>query len=112
MSNATTTGICHFHKEDSMDKYAGKKAVVTGGTIGIGLAAVKALLKGEADVLLTGRRAEPRCGAAHARAAGARRAIRHGEPGRHRCTGCARPRKVLRAAPDNAAQRAHPRRGV
>lgn len=38
-----------------MDKYAGKKAVVTGGTIGIGLATVKTLLEGGAEVLLTGR---------------------------------------------------------
>jgi NAD(P)-dependent dehydrogenase (short-subunit alcohol dehydrogenase family) len=38
-----------------MDTYAGKKAVVTGGTAGIGLATVKALLAGGAEVLLTGR---------------------------------------------------------
>jgi NAD(P)-dependent dehydrogenase (short-subunit alcohol dehydrogenase family) len=38
-----------------MDKYAGKKAVITGGTIGIGLATAKALLEGGAEVLLTGR---------------------------------------------------------
>jgi NAD(P)-dependent dehydrogenase (short-subunit alcohol dehydrogenase family) len=38
-----------------MGKYAGKKAVVTGGTHGMGLAIVKALLEGEAEVLLTGR---------------------------------------------------------
>jgi NAD(P)-dependent dehydrogenase (short-subunit alcohol dehydrogenase family) len=38
-----------------MTKYAGKKAVVVGGTIGMGLATVKALLEGGADVLLTGR---------------------------------------------------------
>jgi NAD(P)-dependent dehydrogenase (short-subunit alcohol dehydrogenase family) len=38
-----------------MDKYAGKKAVVTGGTHGMGLAIVKALLEGGAEVLLTGR---------------------------------------------------------
>jgi NAD(P)-dependent dehydrogenase (short-subunit alcohol dehydrogenase family) len=42
-------------KEDCMGKYAGKKAVVTGGTHGMGLAIVKALLEGEAEVLLTGR---------------------------------------------------------
>ncbi|KAB2340796.1 SDR family oxidoreductase [Actinomadura rudentiformis] len=36
-------------------KYAGKKAVVTGGTHGIGLAVVRALLDGGAEVLLTGR---------------------------------------------------------
>ncbi|MCK2245176.1 MULTISPECIES: SDR family oxidoreductase [unclassified Crossiella] len=35
--------------------YAGKKAVVTGGTHGIGLAVVKALLDGGAEVVLTGR---------------------------------------------------------
>jgi NAD(P)-dependent dehydrogenase (short-subunit alcohol dehydrogenase family) len=38
-----------------MGNYAGKKAVVTGGTIGIGLATVRALLEGGAEVLLTGR---------------------------------------------------------
>ena len=36
-------------------KYAGKKAVVIGGTHGMGLATVKALLEGGAEVLLTGR---------------------------------------------------------
>jgi NAD(P)-dependent dehydrogenase (short-subunit alcohol dehydrogenase family) len=38
-----------------MGRFAGKKAVVTGGTIGMGLATVKALLEGGAEVLLTGR---------------------------------------------------------
>ncbi|MGH2585127.1 MAG: SDR family oxidoreductase [Dehalococcoidia bacterium] len=38
-----------------MDRYAGKKAVVTGGTHGMGLATVKALLDGGTEVLLTGR---------------------------------------------------------
>ncbi|WP_437627720.1 SDR family oxidoreductase [Sorangium sp. So ce321] len=38
-----------------MKRYAGKKAVVTGGTHGMGLATVKALLDGGAEVLLTGR---------------------------------------------------------
>jgi NAD(P)-dependent dehydrogenase (short-subunit alcohol dehydrogenase family) len=38
-----------------MDKYTGKKAVVTGGTHGMGLATVKALLTGGVEVLLTGR---------------------------------------------------------
>ena len=38
-----------------MSKYAGKKAVVTGGTAGIGLATVKALLEEGVEVLLTGR---------------------------------------------------------
>jgi NAD(P)-dependent dehydrogenase (short-subunit alcohol dehydrogenase family) len=42
-------------KENSMGKYAGKKAVVTGGTHGMGLAVVKALIEGGAEVLLTGR---------------------------------------------------------
>ncbi|MFJ4819624.1 SDR family NAD(P)-dependent oxidoreductase [Streptomyces sp. NPDC088801] len=37
-----------------MKKYAGKKAVVTGGTHGIGMAVVKKLLEGGAEVLLTG----------------------------------------------------------
>lgn len=36
-------------------RYAGKKAVVTGGTHGIGLTTVKALLDGGAEVILTGR---------------------------------------------------------
>jgi NAD(P)-dependent dehydrogenase (short-subunit alcohol dehydrogenase family) len=38
-----------------MNKYAGKKAVVTGGTAGVGLATVQALLEGGAEVLVTGR---------------------------------------------------------
>ncbi|QYR21058.1 SDR family oxidoreductase [Paenibacillus sp. sptzw28] len=38
-----------------MNKYAGKKAVVTGGTHGMGLAIVKALLEGGAEVVFTGR---------------------------------------------------------
>ena len=38
-----------------MTKYAGKKAVVIGGTMGMGLATVRALLEGGAEVLLTGR---------------------------------------------------------
>ncbi|MFH8619108.1 SDR family oxidoreductase [Streptomyces sp. NPDC017979] len=37
------------------DQYAGKKAVVTGGTHGMGLAIVKALVAGGAEVVLTGR---------------------------------------------------------
>ena len=42
-------------REDSIGRYAGKKAVVTGGTHGMGLAMVTALLEGGAEVLLTGR---------------------------------------------------------
>ncbi|NTX15026.1 SDR family oxidoreductase [Myxococcus sp. CA056] len=38
-----------------MGRYSGKNAVVTGGTAGIGLATVKALLAEGAEVLLTGR---------------------------------------------------------
>lgn len=38
-----------------MSKYLGKKAVIIGGTIGIGLETVKLLLDGGAEVLLTGR---------------------------------------------------------
>lgn len=38
-----------------LDKYSDTKAVVIGGTIGIGLATVKALLDGGAEVVLTGR---------------------------------------------------------
>ena len=38
-----------------MSRYAGKKAVVIGGTHGMGLATVKALLDEGAEVLLTGR---------------------------------------------------------
>ena len=38
-----------------MGRYTGKKAVVTGGTHGMGLATVKALLDEGAEVLLTGR---------------------------------------------------------
>ncbi|MFI6865860.1 SDR family NAD(P)-dependent oxidoreductase [Nocardia sp. NPDC050406] len=37
------------------NKLAGKKAVVTGGTHGMGLAIVRALLDGGAEVVLTGR---------------------------------------------------------
>ncbi|WP_433247103.1 SDR family oxidoreductase [Streptosporangium sp. CA-135522] len=38
-----------------MGKYAGKKAVIIGGTIGMGLAIAKRLVEGGAEVLLTGR---------------------------------------------------------
>lgn len=38
-----------------MPKYTNKKAIVIGGTIGMGLATVKMLLAGGAEVLLTGR---------------------------------------------------------
>lgn len=37
------------------DIYGGKKAVITGGTIGMGLATAQALLAGGAEVLVTGR---------------------------------------------------------
>ena len=43
------------HKEVFMGRYTGKKAVVIGGTLGMGLATVKALLEEGAEVLLTGR---------------------------------------------------------
>ncbi|WP_410663941.1 SDR family oxidoreductase [Amycolatopsis sp. lyj-84] len=38
-----------------MNKYSGRKAVIAGGTHGMGLAVVKALLDGGAEVVLTGR---------------------------------------------------------
>ncbi|GAA2683159.1 MULTISPECIES: SDR family oxidoreductase [Actinosynnema] len=38
-----------------MSRFEGKKAVVSGGTHGMGLAVVKALVEGGAEVLLTGR---------------------------------------------------------
>ncbi|WP_405810150.1 SDR family oxidoreductase [Streptomyces sp. NBC_00210] len=38
-----------------MSKYAGKKAVITGGTIGMGFATAKALVEGGGEVLVTGR---------------------------------------------------------
>lgn len=38
-----------------MKTYQGKKAVITGGTIGMGLATAQELLEGGAEVLLTGR---------------------------------------------------------
>lgn len=38
--------------------YTGKKAVITGGTIGMGLATAQALLDGGAEVLVTGRNPE------------------------------------------------------
>src|SRR5688572_26582373 len=41
--------------EHSMLKFAGKKAVISGGTHGMGLATARALLDGGAEVLLTGR---------------------------------------------------------
>ena len=40
-----------------MKKYIGKKAVITGGTHGIGLATAKALLEEDAEVIITGRNA-------------------------------------------------------
>lgn len=63
-----------------MSRYAGKKAVVTGGTHGMGLAIAKALLEGGAEVLLTGRN-EKNLDAARAWIAGAGRAIRRVERG-------------------------------
>lgn len=39
-----------------MDAYAGRKAVITGGTIGMGLATARALLDGGAEVVVTGHR--------------------------------------------------------
>jgi NAD(P)-dependent dehydrogenase (short-subunit alcohol dehydrogenase family) len=41
-----------------MTRYAGKKAVVTGGSHGMGLAIAKALVDGGAQVLVTGRKEE------------------------------------------------------
>ena len=41
-----------------MERFAGKKAVVTGGTHGIGLATARALAEGGAEVLVTGRSEE------------------------------------------------------
>ncbi|MFS0555951.1 SDR family oxidoreductase [Brevibacillus sp. 179-C9.3 HS] len=38
-----------------MNNYAGKKAVITGGTHGMGLAVAKALIAGGAEVIVTGR---------------------------------------------------------
>src|SRR5271167_3247202 len=38
-----------------MDRFKGKTAVITGGTIGMGLATAKMLLDGGARVLVTGR---------------------------------------------------------
>ncbi|WP_405431073.1 SDR family NAD(P)-dependent oxidoreductase [Micromonospora sp. NBC_00617] len=38
-----------------MSSYTGKKAVITGGTIGMGLATAKALVDGGGEVLVTGR---------------------------------------------------------
>lgn len=42
-----------------MGKHTNKKAVITGGTHGMGLAVVKALLAEGADVLLTGHKSRP-----------------------------------------------------
>jgi hypothetical protein len=39
----------------SMSRFSGKKAVISGGTHGMGFAIAKALLEGGAEVLLTGR---------------------------------------------------------
>jgi NAD(P)-dependent dehydrogenase (short-subunit alcohol dehydrogenase family) len=45
----------HARREEGVARYADKKAVVTGGTIGMGLAIAKALVDEGAEVLLTGR---------------------------------------------------------
>lgn len=45
-------------RQDQQGQHAGKKAVITGGTIGMGLATAKALLGAGADVLVTGRTAQ------------------------------------------------------
>nr|BBH86546.1 hypothetical protein KTC_12970 [Thermosporothrix sp. COM3] len=37
------------------EKYTGKKAVIIGGTIGMGLETARLLVAGSAEVLLTGR---------------------------------------------------------
>lgn len=55
MSEESVTGLEATAKEDSVGKYEGKKTVVIGGTIGMGIATVKALLDEGAEVLLTGR---------------------------------------------------------
>jgi NAD(P)-dependent dehydrogenase (short-subunit alcohol dehydrogenase family) len=47
-------GMCR-EKEDSVGKYADKKAVITGGTIGMGRAIAEALLEEGGQVLVTGR---------------------------------------------------------
>lgn len=49
-------GAGSSRSEGGAGTYAGKKAVVLGGTHGIGLAVAKALAAGGAEVLLTGRR--------------------------------------------------------
>lgn len=43
---------------NDIHRFSGKKAVVTGGTHGIGLATVRALLNGGAEVILTGNNAQ------------------------------------------------------
>lgn len=48
--NSTTT-----NPPSSLAPYAGKKALITGGTIGMGLATAQALIDGGAEVLVTGR---------------------------------------------------------
>ncbi len=54
-SLSTGRGMEPPAREKPMGKYADKKAVVTGGTHGMGLATVQALLDGGAEVLLTGQ---------------------------------------------------------
>ncbi|MCU0655860.1 MAG: SDR family oxidoreductase [Polyangiaceae bacterium] len=67
----TMEGLAHreggpaTERRKNMTNWAGKTAVITGGTTGIGLAAAKALLAGGAKVLVTGRN-EATLGAARA----------------------------------------------
>src|SRR5687768_6052371 len=46
---------CNQTRSTAMSRFSGKKAVVTGGTHGMGLATARALLDGGAEVLITGR---------------------------------------------------------
>ncbi|MFC9328949.1 SDR family oxidoreductase [Kitasatospora sp. NPDC057015] len=58
-----------------MGRYAGKRAVITGGTIGMGLATAQALVAGGAEVLVTGRN-EQNLQAARARLGAAAHVVR------------------------------------